>query len=246
MQHWMKVTFFWERNVSHASRNYPLPDVANGGNRIWAAPADWVSAAAKTPDIRGILRAATAASHARLHTQGGLALLLRGELTRPAYARLLLRLLGLHAQCERRLEAHRGSPLLAWQDIGQRRARSSRLRDDLRHLGVGSAEMAASESADVPLPSLDNSASALGFAWVVEGSALGGRVLARRFSAVADASWASAWSFFRPIPRQPDRWAACCAAVDECGGDVFRLEVMRVSAVETFAAFEVWLETNHS
>ncbi len=214
-----------------------MPDKANV-----AATAGPPGATAGTADIRGILRQATAISHERLHRQGGLALLMRGELTRAAYARLLLRLLGLHAQCERRMEAHLGSPLLAWQDIGQRRARSARLRDDLCHLGVGFAAMATAETADVPLPPIESPAAALGCAWVVEGSALGGRVLARRFSALADASWASAGLFFRPPPRQQDRWAACCAAVEDCGGDLAQVEAMTKAAVGTFAAFIAWLD----
>jgi heme oxygenase len=232
----------WVRSGFHDGVEWDLPDKADVGDRMEAAVADVPGPAAVARDIRGLLKAATADSHDRLHRQGGLALLMRGELARSAYARLLLRLLGLHAACERRLDAHRGSPFLAWQDIGGRCARSSRLRDDLRRLGAGGAEIAAAERADVALPLLASPASALGCAWVVEGSALGGRVLARRASALADASWASAWSFFRPFPGQPDRWAACCASVEACGADAARLDAMTNGAGATFAAFVAWLE----
>jgi heme oxygenase len=196
------------------------------------------------PDIRAALRQATHQAHARLHAQPHFAALLRGTLSRPAYAALLLRLLGLHAPIEAGLARHAGSRWLAWAETTPDQTRAARLARDLRALGLDAAAIVAAPMADALLPSLTHPAAALGCAWVVEGSALGGVVLARRLAAAP--ALAGSGSFFQPAEghagdRQALRWRACCRALDECGAAPDRWVAMRDAAQATFDAFETWL-----
>jgi heme oxygenase len=205
-----------------------------------------VTAGLPPPDIRAALRRATQHAHGRLHAQPQFAALLRGELSRPAYAALLLRLLGLHAPIEARLAEHAGSRWLAWTEAAPGQNRAARLARDLRALGVGAAEIAAAPMAGAMLPPLVHPAAALGCAWVVEGSALGGAVLARRVATAPDLGGSDAGSFFRASDRrsrdeQALRWLACCRALEECGTLPGHFTAMRDAAQAIFDAFERWL-----
>lgn len=98
--------------------------------------------------------------------------------TREDYVDLLQRLYGFHTAVEARL----ADPSWArgWLDLGialPTHKRAHLLSKDLLSLGAGPVEAA------VPLPGLDNIGQALGCLYVVEGSSLGGRVLAPAFRA---------------------------------------------------------------
>jgi heme oxygenase len=188
-----------------------------------------------------MLRHATEAAHRNLHGHPAFAALLRGELSRHGYAQLLLRLLGLHAPIDRQLRRHDGHSLMAWRRIGAEPSRLSRLRQDLAVLGYGLDALAAAPYADAAiLPPMDDIAAALGCAWVVEGSALGGEVLSRQLGAILGATRAGG-RFLAFQPQQPERWRQCCAAIEDCGIDEQRRAAMVAAAVATFAAVETWL-----
>jgi heme oxygenase len=95
--------------------------------------------------------------------------------SRREYARLLLALHAFHSCAEERLRAVDG-----WDALGPpvdlaARERAALLEQDLAHLGVPVPSPAA-----VTLPSLDSLLAALGCLYVLEGSRLGGALVARR------------------------------------------------------------------
>lgn len=191
---------------------------------------------------RRTLQSATRPAHERLHTNAAFAALLRGELTRPAYRKLLAHLLGLHEPIEERLAQTPADPLLAWRNTDVAASRAASIRSDLAALGLGQSVIEAIPRAHALIPPLANPASALGCAWVIEGSALGGRVMSRQVDALLGRQRGEGGgSFFAFDPCQPGRWLRCCAAVELCGADPDGLATMTQAAVTTFAAFETWL-----
>ena len=166
-------------------------------------------------------------------------------MTRPAYQRLLAGLLGLHEPIEAALELLAGDPLLAWRSPGQALSRAGLLRDDLQAVGLDLREIAAVPRADGLLPLLSDAQSALGCAWVVEGSALGGRVMSVKVAAIAGLPpEGGGRAFFASDAGHPTRWRGCCDAVEACGTEPEGLAAMICSAVATFATFQLWLDTN--
>jgi heme oxygenase len=192
---------------------------------------------------RRALQLATKPSHERLHTNVAFAALLRGELTRPGYLRLLVSLLGLHEPIEESLGRLPSDCLLEWRGAGHPLSRTALLRGDLAALGLSPLEIEAAPRAHGLLPRLADPASALGCAWVIEGSALGGRVMSARVSAILHLGpTAGGGGFFSSDPGQPARWLGCCEAVEVCGAQPNGLASMTQAATATFAAFEAWLD----
>ncbi len=183
--------------------------------------------------LRQMLRHATDASHQRLHLDPAMRDLFAGNLDVAAYARLLRRSLALHEPIERALERHDSSPLFAWRLAWPPPRRAALLRADLVALGQAATAPA------LPVPRFDTAAAALGCAWVVEGSALGARLIWRRLQ--DQPHLAAASGFFAADPDQPRRWAACCDALESGAADAaFRAEAL-AGAQATFAAFEAGL-----
>jgi heme oxygenase len=161
-----------------------------------------------------------------------LAALPRGDLSQTECTFLLLRLLGLHRPIEQGLAAHGACSTLGWSVAGPGASCSERLRDDLLRLGVAAATIAAAPEAGALLPALDDPPSALGCAWVVEGSAVGRQAMARPGGGLS----------FLDGARQYGRWAACCAALDGCDARPEWWPAILAAATRTFAAFDTWLD----
>jgi heme oxygenase len=197
---------------------------------------------ARSPeDMRAALRRATASAHDGLHRNQAFAELLRGDLPRRDYANLLLRLLGLHVAVERTLAPHLRSHWFAWYDATPGELRSARLRRDLVALGTPQSLITAAATADEVLPVLATPAEALGCAWVVEGSALGGRLLAQHVASIIGTGEGGGSSFFLSNPEQPARWTACCDAVNLCGEEPGQRAAILSAASATFEAVGIWL-----
>lgn len=194
--------------------------------------------------VRRALRSATGPAHARLHTNVAFAALLRGDLSRPGYTGLLQQLYGLHLPIEKRLARFCDTPSMAWWEVGAAPSRASQLRYDLKVLGVDEAMIAATAQADVLLPTPSCPAGALGCAWVVEGSALGGRFMASQVVAILGEGWSErGGAFFASSSNQSSRWRLCCDAVESYRDDPTSIDAMVGAAVQTFEAFELWLDT---
>lgn len=184
-------------------------------------------------EARALLRDATAGIHARLHAVPAFEALAAGRLSLAGYAELLHRLLGFHVAVEAALAA--APPLRPYGiDLAERR-RSAALRADLATLGRPEAGPLA------PLPPLGTAARALGCLYVVEGSTLGGRQLARGLDHLLPAGAVAGRAFLLGHgPRHGAMWQACCAAIETCGTEPGGLAGMVAAATETFAAFEAW------
>jgi heme oxygenase len=187
---------------------------------------------------RNALREATAASHQRLHHLPSFASLAAGRLDRPGYVRLLERLLGFHAPIEATIAS-----ALADENFGldlSRCRRSHLLVQDLRVLGAGDSCSPPSRPM-VDRPALTSAAEAMGWLYVVEGSALGGRLLARHLDHVLPPHDASGRLFLLAGGDSAHiSWREVCQAVDVCGLEPERLKTMIAGALGAFDCFGSW------
>jgi heme oxygenase (biliverdin-IX-beta and delta-forming) len=177
------------------------------------------------------LRAATAQAHHDLDSS-------LGVLDRPwgveGHLRWLSATWGLLAPLERSLAAW------AVEDPGvldvAARARAAMVLDDLRVLGADEDTIAAlSECPDVPV--VTDRASALGVAYVLDGSTLGGRLIAQ--TVVAQGVPAAATTSLTGVEGTGRRWRETMAAVESAGPDA--VPAMTTAALATFAAYRSWL-----
>lgn len=151
--------------------------------------------------------------------------------SRQAYAALLARLHGFYGPVEQALEAWTGR--LAGVDVAARR-RAALLDDDLAALGVTAPRWA------VAPPDLVSAGHALGCLYVLEGSALGGRLVLRAARERLGDDLPVA--FFGSVGREHlgADWRALKAALDRHGAEHGAAEVT-AGALQTFAAMSGWL-----
>jgi heme oxygenase len=161
----------------------------------------------------------------RLRTPGG-------------YAALLARLYGFHEPFERRLAAVPGLDLPGLDPASRRRA--ARLEADLRHLGLGPGEVAALPRC-AALPAPRSTAAALGCLYVVEGSALGGRVIARHVEHELGLTGAGVSFFDGDGDRVGPIWRDFCKIVEATVATAAQRHEAEEAAAETFEAFEAWV-----
>lgn len=123
-------------------------------------------------DLLAELKARTRAHHDRIEAAINP---MRPELTRDEYAEMLRRFYGFYAAWE-----DAAGPRFAGElrDFFGPRRKVPLLERDLRHLGATDAELAALVRCD-ELPPTGTFADALGAAYVLEGSTLGGQHIAR-------------------------------------------------------------------
>lgn len=149
------------------------------------------------PDLGTHLRAATCLAHERLETSLDL---LERIADRGRFRRLLERFYGFHQVWEPALSRH--PDIAAFHGP---RSRLPHLRRDLAAQGMTQQEIAALPLCDAATGLVRTAASALGSVYVLEGSTLGGQVIARR---LADAGWApGGLAYFEPHGRRTgDLW----------------------------------------
>ncbi|MEJ1160654.1 biliverdin-producing heme oxygenase [Prosthecomicrobium sp. N25] len=180
-----------------------------------------------------LLRQGTAQAHA--HLEARLALL-DGPADRARIRGLLARFHGFHAAWEPALARHDAlRPVLAG------RSRLPHLARDLGALGLDPAALAALPACPGAAGLAATLPAAVGSLYVVEGSTLGGTVIAR---ALAKAPWlpAGGLAFFHPYGRETGpRWQALKAWIDGRGDDVDHAEAV-AAAVRTFGLLAEWLD----
>jgi heme oxygenase len=176
--------------------------------------------------LRLVLRAATQDVHHRLHRHAGFAAIQDGTIGLADYQGLIARLYGFYVPFE---DAAAIKP-----------DRSKWLADDLNALGLKRPLHALPLCQQVPR--LDSAHLSLGARYVAEGSALGGRELARGLDRLLGKNVIKGRQFF--IGRGAGTgaaWAGYLAELSAAPPDAsVRLEIIK-GAVETFAAFENWL-----
>jgi heme oxygenase len=184
------------------------------------------SETAGTP-FRNVLRGVTLDVHQRLHLHDGFAAIQSGSIDLASYRHLLLRLQGFYI------------PFEAAADVG--RERSGWLADDLRALGVDpEAPGAVAMCPDMPCPRTPG--ARLGALYVVEGSALGGRDLARHLSGLLGPDAVNGRRFF--IGRGAgtgEAWRRYLSRLEAHAADLAARPGILDAALETFAVFERWM-----
>jgi len=177
--------------------------------------------------VRWVLRAATQDVHDRLHRHAGFAAIQDATIGLAEYQNLIVRLHGFYV------------PFEAAAGIGP--DRSTWLAGDLAALGLARPLQALPRCPHVPR--LDSAHLRLGALYVVEGSALGGRDLARGLDRLLGKDVTAGRQFF--IGRGPgtgEAWRGYLAQLSAApSGPPVRAEIIK-GAVETFAAFEHWMD----
>lgn len=192
----------------------------------------------KAPGVRQQLRQATAAVHEALHHQPDFVRLLERRITLPEYRTLLARLYGFHGPLERELRT--AAPEILRGFNVRERERSPALRADLGRLGMGEWEINALPVCEGLHPVRSN-AELMGRLYVVEGAALGGRIMAAGLDRLLGFDGSEGRQFFsgRAAP-DPLPWPAFCRLLEaqDPGADI---DAMIDSARTTFHAMALWL-----
>ncbi len=174
-------------------------------------------------DAHAFLREATHATHIRLHGLNQFQAIAEGLLDRTSYAALLRSLHAYHAVIASAAEA--GGLL----HLSTSPLRQSLLEADLAALGSAPSHDALTWTA----PSRE---ALYGAIYVAEGSALGGRVIARQLDYLfGDA--AAGRTFFRGAGDTGPRWRAFLAALDQAS-DEHAMPQLVAGAEASFALFE--------
>jgi len=171
--------------------------------------------------ILAALRAATADAHTELDTNLGLQ---TKSLTRERYGRFLRASMSVVAPLEARIACWLGVPADGF-------CRTTALRSDLQQLD-------SNELAPATVPSINSFAEAMGAAYVVEGSALGGVVLARTITKTLGEDAPHRYLSLRG-EQTAHRWREFVVSLEQWGGHapahgrVMACETAR----QTFAAY---------
>lgn len=194
-----------------------------------------------SPDAQALaaaLRSATRQAHHQLDHHPLLAPLLRADLTLAQYRQVLLAMAWVHTPLQSALR-------IALKRLGLAYPLSDRaawLAEDFAWLG-GDARSELAGLAPWPVPDLATPAAIVGALYVIEGSTLGGKVIARQLAAhlglnaakgarffhghgaATEAHWGEFWQF-AAVNCPPAEMSNCCAA-----------------AIDLFARFESGLST---
>jgi heme oxygenase (biliverdin-IX-beta and delta-forming) len=180
------------------------------------------------PALRDVLRSATSKPHERLHQHGGLAAVAAGTIDRSAYTALLARLYGFHHSFE-----------LAAQTIPER---TRWLEFDLAALGLDAATLLGLPRCTC-FPALSSPDYLLGASYVVEGSALGGRGLARQLDGLLGTGMIAGRRFFSGHGTETGEvWRSYLARLSSASTATASRAAIVAGAVATFTIFEQWLE----
>lgn len=180
------------------------------------------------PTLQDALRSATAVVHERLHSHPGLAAVQAGTIDLSAYTALLSRLYGFHRPFER--------------TAGLAPQRTNWLESDFAALGVNTGKRAELPHC-AAFPETAPHEYILGARYVVEGSALGGRGLARQLDNLLGVGVVAGRHFFSGYGAETGRvWCDYLARLEAVPDVGMKWAAVVEGATETFAIFEQWLE----
>jgi heme oxygenase len=185
--------------------------------------------------ILGRIKAETAGHHRRIERQFGI---LDPHLSLDDYRLWLERLFGFHSPLEARVDAWASALAVDWDG----RRKTPLLRADLSFLGLDDPAIA-----ELPLcrdlPALPDLGSVFGVLYVVEGSTLGGRIIARHLRERLAVQAGAGASFFSGYGADLDaRWQAFRRRLTEAASSPDIEARMVIAARDTFDALGRWLE----
>jgi len=188
------------------------------------------------PGIMQRLRSETREQHVRLeHTVD-----LRSRFeSLEQYRDLLSRMLGLHEPMERALLRidWSGAPI----ELGQR-SKTAWLQQDLLALNFTATEIAAIPGC-AEIPELSSAARGIGCLYVLEGSTLGGAVIARQLERVLKIGADQGGRFYASYgERLSLMWGRFGAAADDCCASIVAADQACAAARDTFGCFEAWFQ----
>jgi heme oxygenase len=187
-------------------------------------------------DIMAVLKSSTAPQHKAVEQ---LMPFFRPGFSLQQYADTLAGFLGFFEPLETELAILHG--LCALGIDLTHRGRSHLLHHDLRALGLSSSAIAALPRCQ-NLPLLKNRYNGLGCLYVLEGSTLGGQLIARELSRLFNIDETSGASFFLSHGSHTgEMWKEYCAVVRINVNDPIQQQATVTTAQETFQKFDLWM-----
>jgi len=188
-------------------------------------------------DIMTALKVETADLHKRVER---LMPFFNENLSFERYAGTLASFLGFYERIE-----HNLTKIRDWKAVGidlYERQRAPLLRSDLRALGLTPQQIA-----ELPrchdLPRLEDASDGLGCLYVLEGSTLGGQLIARELSRRFEIDGNSGASFFHSYGfNVGGKWMEFCSVVRRYVDDSGKRSKLLSSASNTFNSFEKWMQ----
>jgi heme oxygenase len=183
------------------------------------------------PGVIGALRDATRLRHAHLGASPAMSRLFDAGYTVPEYRTHLGLLLGLFEplECAVSCAVEPGDPMLALE-------RSSALREDLTAMGATEIDIGALER--YPWASPIDPAGLFGYAYVILGSMMGGKIIVKRLRDILGP--AASFHFYGDREERCERlWASFCLNLEENGKA--NVEAICATAVVIFDAYADWL-----
>jgi heme oxygenase len=188
--------------------------------------------------ILSVLKTETRVLHDRIEQNPRLARLLAADLTPGEYRDTLARLYGFHAPLEAVLGARP-----EWARIGfsfDARRKAPLLARDLAALGLPPAAVEGLPRCP-DLPRLDHFADALGCLYVLEGSTLGGQVIAKHLRRSLGVDAAHGAAFYHSYGRDTGRmWKAFGDMLTACAAPGDHTAIVG-AADATFEKMDAWL-----
>jgi heme oxygenase len=189
-------------------------------------------------DLRAVLRRATTTRHERLHQHPLLEPILSGRVSLRQYVGILEAFYGIYQPLEERVREAAG--LLHYSLHSGRLGHAGRLKCDLAYFGYTPLALAQLHRC-MHLPEYSSIAALLGCLYVIEGSMLGGRVIARHVKQTLGLTEQDGCRFFSSYGTKTDAyWTLLCRELHahRLDGEARHTAVRAANAL--FAAFERW------
>lgn len=171
--------------------------------------------------------------HDMVEAHPQLALLISPQLSSADYVETLARLYGFYRPLEEALFANS-----AWLPSILRSApRWPRLQADLHWWGIDTAALTLATPPSLPV--IDSAGAATGVAYVLEGAALGGRVIAQHVQQALSLVVPHGISFHAESNKPASHWHHVRAALDACPRDSH--DTVVAAAASTYQSLHEWM-----
>ena len=160
--------------------------------------------------------------------------------TREEYVKLLQVFYGYFGALEEKINEFILPHHLEEEHQFQRR-KTKNIAEDIDVYGGSIPEKAT----DKDLPEITNHLQAFGALYVIEGSTLGGKVIAKMMQRQMEMDAKEGFSFFHGYGDETEsRWASFKELLNNQATDIIEKEKVVKAADETFAKFQMWIDKN--